>query len=148
MQITELHADAGQRTFAVILDTGDEAIASLREVAKTQGWTTGRFTAIGAFSRAVIAYFDWDTKSYLRIPIDEQVEVLTLSGDVSVDNGAPKVHAHVVLGTRDGSARGGHLLEGHVRPTLEVMVIESTAQLIRRRDPISGLDLIRDARAD
>jgi hypothetical protein len=134
----------GRRTFALIFDTGDEAMAGLSRFAREQRLTAAQFTAIGAFSRATIAYFDWESKEYQKILVEEQVEVLALTGDVSEEpDGTPKVHAHAVLGRRDGTTRGGHLMEGHVRPTLEVVLTESPAHLRRRHDPQSGLSLIR-----
>lgn len=143
MKSTQIHAAGGQRTFALVFDTGDEAMAGLKQFAQEQQLSAAQFTAIGAFQRATLAYFDWETKQYQKIPIDEQVEVLSLAGDVSEESdGQPKVHAHVVVGRRDGSTRGGHLLEGYVRPTLEVILTESPAHLRRRHDPGSGLSLI------
>ena len=97
-----------------------------------------QLTAIGAFSRVVVAYFDWDTKEYRHIPIDEQVEVLSLVGDISVEAGEPKVHAHVVVGKADATAHGGHLIEAHVRPTLEIVLTEMPRHLQRRFDRESG----------
>ena len=132
----------GQRTFAVVFDTGDEVAKGLLEFARLQHLAASQFTAIGAFSDAVIAYFRWDTRQYMHIPIPEQTEVLTCAGDVTVSDDGPQVHAHVVLGKSDGSAHGGHLIEAHVRPTLEVVLTESPAHLRRRRDQRSGLSLI------
>jgi|ERR1043166_855383 predicted DNA-binding protein with PD1-like motif len=132
----------GQRTFAVVFDTGDEVAKGLLEFARRQHLAASQFTAIGAFSDAVIAYFRWDTRQYMHIPIPEQTEVLTCAGDVTVSDDGPQVHAHVVLGKSDGSAHGGHLIEAHVRPTLEVVLTESPAHLRRRRDQRSGLSLI------
>ena len=130
-------------TWALVFDTGEEAFSLLSAWVRDQVVTAARLTAIGAFVRAVVGYFDWERKDYLRIPVDEQVEVLSLVGDVALDpDGAPVVHAHAVLGKRDGSTAGGHLLEGHVRPTLEVMLIESPAHLRKRHDPETGLALI------
>ena len=138
-----IHQADGQRTFAVVFDAGDEAMAGLKAFAREQRLSAAQFTAIGAFERATLAYFDWEAKRYLEIPIDEQVEVLTLAGDVSEEtDGSPKAHAHVVVGRRDGSTRGGHLLFGIVRPTLEVVVTDSPAHLRRRHDDRSGLSLI------
>jgi predicted DNA-binding protein with PD1-like motif len=135
---------AGQRTFAVVFETGDEAMEGLQAFARKEGLAGSRFTAIGAFGNAVLGYFDVDTRDYRRIPIAEQVEVLSLLGDVSLaPDGAPQVHAHVVVGKADGSAHGGHLLRATVRPTLEVMLIEEPAHLQRRFDPTSGIALIR-----
>lgn len=68
--------------------------------------------------------------------------MLALVGDVALDEGRPAVHAHAVVGRSDGAARGGHLLAGHVRPTLEVVLSESPAHLRKRYDPSSGLALI------
>jgi hypothetical protein len=105
--------------------------------------SAAEFTGIGAFSAAVLGYFDWQRKDYTRIPVDEQVEVLSLTGNIALADGEPKLHPHVVVGKADGSAHGGHLLEAHVRPTLELIVTESPAHLQRRSDPETGLALIR-----
>jgi predicted DNA-binding protein with PD1-like motif len=146
MKASLLDESAGGRTFMVVLATGDEAMTSLMSFAREHDVSAGHFTAIGAFSNAVVGYFDWEKKVYREIPISEQVEVLSLIGDISLADDTPshhpKVHAHVVLGTRDAAARGGHLLSGHVRPTLEVVVTESPRHLRRRYDRDSGLALI------
>jgi predicted DNA-binding protein with PD1-like motif len=135
------HSDRA-RTFVLVLDTGDEAVKSLTEFAKTQRVGASHFSAIGAFSTAVVAYFDWKTKKYQQLPITEQVEVLSLVGDIADDGGTPKIHAHVVLGKADATAHGGHLISGHVRPTLEIVLTETSPHLRRRFDPDSGLALI------
>lgn len=144
MDVKLLHEANGLRTFAVIFSTGDEPVSGLERFAGDHGVTAAQVTAIGAFSRATVGYFDWQRKDYQRIGIDEQVEVLTLAGNIAVKDGGrnPALHLHVVLGRRDGSACGGHLLEASVRPTLEVIVIESAAHLRRRTDPETGLALL------
>ena len=135
--------DAPERTIALILDRGDEVMSTLQRFAKEHSLTASRVSAIGAFESATLGYFNWDSKEYERISIDEQVEVLSLVGDVALDGDEPKVHAHVVLGLRNGQAMGGHLLEARVRPTLELMLVESPAHLRRVCDPVSGIPLIR-----
>jgi predicted DNA-binding protein with PD1-like motif len=101
-------------------------------------------TAIGAFSAAKLAFLDWESKAYQAIPVSEQVEVASLIGDIVLDpQGKPSVHAHAVLGRRNGAALAGHLLEGHVRPTLEVIVTESPTHLCKAKDAESGLALIK-----
>ncbi|HEY7335765.1 MAG TPA: PPC domain-containing DNA-binding protein [Bryobacteraceae bacterium] len=126
----------------VVFDTGDEVISGLTQLAKDRRITAGHFTAIGAFSDAGLGYFDWQKKDYLKNRVNEQVEVVSLVGDIAIDKGEPKVHAHAVLGKRDGSAMGGHLLEAHVRPTLELVLQTSPERLQRKFDPESGLALI------
>jgi predicted DNA-binding protein with PD1-like motif len=142
MKDTLLNEHGGLRTFAVVLDTGDEAMVALASFAEARQLRASQFTAIGAFSRVVVAYFEWDTKKYRRIPIGEQVEVLSLLGDITFEERTPKVHAHVVVGKADATAHGGHLLEGHVRPTLEIVLTETPAHLHRRFDPETGLTLL------
>lgn len=131
-----------EKTFAVIFQTDDEAMSGLTQFVTEQQIHAAQFTAIGAFHDATLAYFDWSTKKYKHIPIHEQVEVLSLVGDVALDDGKPKIHAHCVVGLSDGTTRGGHLIEAHVRPTLEVIMVESPAYLQRTYDKESGLTLI------
>jgi uncharacterized protein len=131
------------RVWIVVLDTGEEVKSSLVAFAGKEGVQNASFVALGAFEKAVLAYFDWQQKKYLDIPIEEQVEVITLVGDIVPDDeGASSLHAHTVLGRRDGSTRGGHLQKGYVRPTLEVTVTELPAHLTRHKHPDLGLALI------
>jgi predicted DNA-binding protein with PD1-like motif len=168
---------APERTVALVFERGDEVMSALKQFAREHDLAASRLTGIGAFESATLGYFDWERRDYLRIPVDEQVEVLTMVGDITLDvvlgyfdpaareykkipvteqvevlsllgvitldGEQPKVHAHVVLGRRDGSTLGGHLLEARVRPTLEVIVVDSPSHLRREHDPVSGLALIR-----
>ena len=142
MKTALLHEDNDLRTFVMVLGTGDEAIRTLALFAAENRLKASHFSAIGAFERAVVAYFDWDSKAYRNIPIDEQVEVLSMTGDITLEDRRPKVHAHVVLGKSDATAHGGHLVEGHVRPTLELLITELPRHLYRHHDQESGLALI------
>jgi predicted DNA-binding protein with PD1-like motif len=133
----------GQKIFAVILQAGDEVKDALIHFAKAEHITAASFTAIGAFERATVGWFDIQHKKYRPISVDEQVEMLSCIGDFSVTpDGEPQLHAHIVVGRSDGTTRGGHLLEAHVRPTFEAIVSESPAYLRRSFDPSSGLSLI------
>jgi uncharacterized protein len=136
-----LHQD-GQKTFVLVFAVGDEVVSKLTEFVREQGVGAANFTAIGAFSEATLGYFDWEAKEFQEIPMPEQVEVLALAGDVALEDDEPRVHAHVVVGLRDGTARGGHLLEARVRPTLELVLVQSPAHLRKRHDPATGLALI------
>lgn len=136
----------GQKTFALVFDKGDEVVGGLNGFATAQRLGAAHFTAIGAFSEVTLGYFERDRKDYKRMEVAEQVEVLSLIGDIALDQtGAPKVHAHVVVGLSDGQTRGGHLLAARVWPTLEVILVESPAFLRKRHDPDSGLALIDPA---
>jgi uncharacterized protein len=143
MQSRLLHEDHGKRTFAVVLETGDEAMACLQQFAIREQLAASQITAIGAMSGATLAFFDWESKTYRSIPVNEQVEVASLVGDIALGpDKTPSVHVHAVLGRRDGSAMAGHLQKGMVRPTLEIIVTESPAHLCKVKDESSGLALI------
>ena len=131
-----------ETTFALVFDKGDEPVEAITAFAREQQLTAAHFTGIGAFSDLVVGYFDRDRRDYERITIAEQVEVLSLVGDIALDEGKPRVHAHVVVGKADGSAHGGHLLEAHVWPTLEVILVQAPEPLRKRFDPETGLALI------
>ncbi|MGJ5070462.1 PPC domain-containing DNA-binding protein [Bradyrhizobium oligotrophicum] len=144
MQHKLLNDGGGLRTFAVVLQTGDEAMECLRRFAREARLEAAQITGIGAFEKMVLRYFDWGDREYLDNPVDEQVEVASLVGDVALaPDGVPSVHVHLVVGKRDGSAMAGHLGSGHVRPTLELIITETPAHLRKAHDPDSGLALIR-----
>ena len=131
-----------QRTWVVVCDTGDEVMEQLAEFAAAEALSAASIQGIGALSDVTLGYFDWEAKDYERVRLDEQVEVLSLLGDVALGDGTPQLHIHIVVGKRDGTAHGGHLMEGHVRPTLELVVTETPEHLRKRIDPVSGLALI------
>ena len=134
--------DADVVTYVVVCDPGDEAVAALNQFARAEDLEAAQITAVGAFSRATVGWFDRVAKDYRRIQIDEQCEVLSLIGDVAEGRDGPIVHIHVVLGLADGTTRGGHLLEGRVFPTLEVIVTETPALLRKVMNPDIGIALI------
>jgi uncharacterized protein len=135
-------SESGEKVFAVVFEKGEEVVEGLTSFVGDRFLTGGHFTAIGAFRDVVLGYFDRDRKEYKRIPLSEQVEVLDLSGDIALGETLPRIHAHVVVGKSDGTAWGGHLLEAHVWPTLEVVIHESSNYLKRVYDPETGLALI------
>lgn len=142
MRSALLHTASDQRTFALILDKGDEVVETVTAFARREGLRGSHLTAIGAFRDVTLGYFERDRKQYRKIHLPEQVEVLSLLGDVAVGEDGPTLHAHVVVGKSDGAACGGHLVEAHVWPTLEVVLVESPRYLERRPDPETGLSLI------
>jgi uncharacterized protein len=143
MQSRLINQAGRQRTFVVVLNSGDEVMACLNRFVEQEKIEAAQFSAIGALRSAALGYFDWETKDYQRIPVDEQVEVASFTGDVAVGpDEKPALHIHCVLGCRGGRAVAGHLLEGHVRPTLEVVLTDSPVHLRKRHDPESGLALI------
>lgn len=133
---------AEKTTYALIFDSGDNAVDLLKSFASDHQLKASSFKAIGAFSEATLGYFDFEKKDYIKIPVNEQVEVLSFLGDVAMYENKPAVHVHVVLGKRDGAAIGGHLMNATVHPTLEVIIEETPSYLRKKVDKESGLPLI------
>jgi predicted DNA-binding protein with PD1-like motif len=143
MQSRIVSDDPGGEVHIVILDSGEEAFAALTRFANEARITAASITAIGAFERATVGWFDFASKTYKEIEVNEQCEVLSAIGDIAVgDDGKASLHIHIVLGLSDGSTRGGHLLAGMVRPTLEVVVTEVPAKLRRKKRADLGIALI------
>lgn len=134
--------DADVVTYVVVCDPGDEAVSALAQFARSEQLEASQVAAVGGFEQATVGWFDRAARQFRRIPVDEQCEVLSLIGDVADGPDGPVLHAHVVLGLSDGTTRGGHLLEGRVFPTLEVVVTETPARLRRVMRSDIGLALI------
>lgn len=138
-----LQESDGRRTYVLVFDIDEEVSRGLLDFARDHALGGSHFTAIGAFQDVVLGYWDWEAREYRENRLDEQVEVVSLIGNIALlPDGGPRVHAHVVVGRRDGSAWGGHLLTAHVRPTLEVVLTELPEHLRRRYDERTGLALI------
>ena len=138
----QLIRDGDAKEYAVIFAKGDEAFSGLMEFAEKYHVTSGHLTAIGALSRATLGWFDLQKKMYRKIPIDEQVEVLSMIGDFALYEGKPALHTHMTVGHRDGRASGGHVIEAVVSPTLEVFVTVDPVALEKKYDPETGLTVI------
>jgi hypothetical protein len=142
VKIRQLDDTDGRRTFVLVCDRGDDPVEALTAAAKRFDLRAASLTGIGAFAAVTLGFFDHARRDYRRRVIREQVEVLSLIGNVALDRGEPRVHAHIVVGRSDGAALDGHLLGGAVEPTLEITLVEAPAILRRRTDPATGLALI------
>jgi predicted DNA-binding protein with PD1-like motif len=134
--------DADVVTYVVVCDPGDEAVAALTQFARAERLEASQVTAVGGFERATVGWFDRAARTFRHIPVDEPSEVLSLIGDVAEAEDGPSLNLHVVLGLSDGTTRGGHLIEGRVFPTLEVVVTEAPAELRKVMRPDLGVALI------
>jgi uncharacterized protein len=142
MQVQLLSRGEQTKEYAVIFGEGDEAFSGLLAFAQKYHVTSAHFTAIGGLSRATLAWFDPTREMFKKISINGQVEVLAMIGDIALYQGKPVVHTHMVVGSSDGTTRGGHVLAAYVFPTLEVMVTVDPIAMQKRLDPENGLTLI------
>jgi uncharacterized protein len=142
MKVRLLSESAGLKNYAIVFAKGDEVTSGLTDFARQYQVKSARFTAIGAFSNATVAWFDDSRKQFKLIPIKEQVELVSMIGDVALSNNKPAVHTHVALASSDGTVRGGHLIEARVFPTLELFLTAYTTPLEKKLDESTGLMLI------
>jgi hypothetical protein len=142
MKVQLLSDSGGQKEYAVIFSTGDDAYTGLRDFAQKYQVTSAHFTAIGAIDDATLGWFDPSRKLYKLMPFTGQMEVAAMIGDIAVYQGKPFIHTHAVLSLPDGSTRAGHVVKLVVRPTLEVMVTVDPKGMQRQFDPMTDLNLI------
>jgi uncharacterized protein len=133
-----------ERMFVLMLEAGDEVVGVLENFARKHKISGGQITGIGSLADVAIGHFDWKNKRYKKtLEIRQHVQVLSLTGDIAQDKGRPRVVCYVVVAKQDGNVYGGHLMQAHVRPLLEVVIMEASQLYQRRYDHDSGLALLR-----
>ncbi len=142
MKASILHHEPGRRTFVLVFDPGDAFLQPMIEFVRRYEIAGASFTGLGALSEATLAWFDPSDGQYKPFHVAEQVECVSMVGNVSWMNNKPFIHAHCVLGKRDGSSLCGHVKELKALPTLELTLVEHGTRLHRRRRPDTGFALI------
>src|ERR1700722_4760718 len=106
MQSKLVSSEADKRTFVLVLDSSDEAFPMITAFAERERISGASVTALGAFEHAKVGWFDLESKQYHPIHVNEQAEVLSIIGDIAMDDSAtPTLHIHAVLGLKDGTTR-------------------------------------------
>lgn len=125
------------------LAKGDDLVKALENCAQEHGITLGEVSAIGAVSQARVGYYNQAERKYYFLDLARPLEILALTGNISLKDGKPMVHAHVTLSDHDGRAFGGHLAEGTLVFACEFTLQEyqSTTALVRQMDAPTGLFL-------
>lgn len=145
MQAKLIKDTAGEQVYSIIFYKDDDVMSGLTDFAIAHKVSDAHFTAIGAVSSATLAWLDIPKKMYRRIAVTQQVEVVSLIGDIAVFNGVPVVHMHAVLCKSDGSTVAGHVFELITNPTVEVFMTVNTTPLRKKADDASGMKLIDPA---
>jgi predicted DNA-binding protein with PD1-like motif len=141
MKVKLISESNGVKNYAVIFAKEDEVLSGINDFARKYKVTSARFTAVGALKGVTTGWLDLKKKMYKLNPINEQVELTSLIGDIGLYNGNPAVHSHITIGLPDGTARGGHLIEAHVNPTVELFVTVFPTTLEKTLDPETDLKL-------
>ncbi len=138
MQFQRLSEDR----FQLRLERDDELIDSLTRFAKREQIMFATFTGLGAASSARLAFFDPEEKQYETHDLEQHLEVVSLTGNISMRDGAPFVHVHAGLGQRDLFVIGGHVMALVARPTIEIALTTDQVEIVRLPDEDSGLALL------
>jgi hypothetical protein len=142
MKVRLLGENHGAKNYVIVLAKGDEVMSGLTDFARQNKVGSAGFTAIGAFSHATVAWFDDGRKAFKLNPINQQVELVSMTGDIALSGDQPAVHAHVAVASPDGMVKGGHLIEAYVFPTLELFLSVYPTALHKELDDTTGLKLI------
>ena len=134
--------DGANKTYCLVFAEGDEILSGLKEFAVKYKITSAQITGIGDASSARFGWYDKSRKMFKVNELHTFGEITSLIGDITLYNGNPVVHVHANLGTEDGLVHGGHLLEGIVNPTLQLMVTVYPVPLYKKMDEGSGILII------
>lgn len=131
-----------KRTVIGQLPYGADLLEGLTQIVQRERIRLGRIQAIGATTHAIIAYYDQTVKAYNSMEFPGGMEILNLGGNVSIRDGQPFVHVHVLLGDPQGMVFGGHVMPGTKIWALEVFIEEYEGEdLVRAKDERTGLFL-------
>ncbi|MFY9689486.1 MAG: DUF296 domain-containing protein [Candidatus Acidiferrales bacterium] len=122
MRVQQLPSN-GSRTFEVTFGSGDEVMSGLTEFADKNHITSGYFTGIGGLSTATLGWGDPQKGGVKTIPVTDKCELASMLGNILLLRGKVYVHAHAVVSFSDGSTKGGHLVDAHANPFVEVFVV-------------------------
>lgn len=104
------------------LDHGVDLLEELTDICRENDIRLGRVEAIGAVRKARLAYYDQHTFEYRFFSIDKPLEIVTLTGNISLKDGKPFVHAHIALADKTGAVFGGHLASGTIVFACETII--------------------------
>ena len=121
---------------------GADLLEEITEICRKQGIRLGRVEALGAVKRACLGFYDQQKREYRLFTLDQSLEMTNLTGNISLKDGHPIVHAHITLSDDTGKAYGGHLAHGTIVFACELMIQAFTSQVFERGiDQETGLPL-------
>ncbi|MHA2362521.1 MAG: PPC domain-containing DNA-binding protein [Candidatus Hodarchaeales archaeon] len=129
-------------TFILRLDKGETIIETLQKFLEEKEINGGFFTGLGAVNQIILRYFDQNENKYYEKTFNEDLEVTSLIGNITMFQGKPAIHSHIVLGNKEFQSISGHFTEGTVGATLEVILIKREFGVIRKLNENLGLNLL------
>lgn len=131
------------KTHIIRLEKGEELVEQVTNYCRDKKIYAGWVQGLGAGSHSAISYYDINKKQYLQNEIKRNFEILNLTGNISIFEKKPTLHAHVTLGFSDQTTLGGHLHNLHISGTGEIIINELDGEITREKDADTGLSLLR-----
>jgi len=138
-----MFSQLGSRDFVLRLEAGDDILECLQGFAERKRLRAAAFEGIGSLNKAKLGHYDFKTKEYTYEVFDDDLEILSLEGNISTLDQEPLPHAHVTLGRRDFSVIGGHLDQGSLANMVEIVVQKLPGRLVKAKDEKIGLNLLQ-----
>ena len=129
------------RAFLGRLPEGGDIVQSLTVFCQEEEIRAGWISAIGTVRWASLGYFEQETQSYKRIPVEEEMEIISCQGNVSLKGDEPFVHLHISLSGPEGEMISGHLFESEIFVGEFYLQEMEGPDLVRKPDSQSGLSL-------
>jgi len=120
------------KIFMGSINYGTDLLEELENICVEKGIQLGHIEALGAVQKACIGYYDQKSREYGYNTLENPHEILTLSGNVSIKDEKPMVHAHIVLADGKGRACGGHLAAGTVVFACEFLIYSFKGKVLKR----------------
>jgi len=129
------------RSLLARLDHGAEMIGQIADLARERRIKAAAISAIGALTRADLGFYDQAGREYMVRAVEGPVEIASCTGNISLLEGEPFVHAHAVLADSSGHILAGHLVRGTIFAAELYLNELAQADLNRAHDSQTGLKL-------
>lgn len=132
--------------YLIRFDTGEEVMGGLKDFCTSHAIFAGNFSALGAAKKVIVAYYDLEKKIYIDTVLNEDVEIVGVTGNIATKDGAVAVHGHGSFSNKTAAATSGHIKELVVSATCEVTLFAFKGKLVREPDEKTGLNLLASVR--
>lgn len=130
-------------TFIIRILRGEEAVQEIINFCEEKNINAGWVSGLGACDKTELSYYDLAKKEYIKKTVDEECELLNLTGNIAFADGKRMLHAHVTLGRSDYSTIGGHVHSMRISGTGEIYITKLDAHFERELDEETGLKLLK-----
>ena len=141
MRYKLLSTNGTTKTYIVVLYRGDDILSGMTDFATKENIQFAQINGVGAISSGRLGSYDRDKQMYHIFPVKQQAEIVSFVGNIGIFNGKQVVHVHMSVSQSDGVMRGGHLFNGIVWPTLEIMVTADPTAVYKAREDETGFVL-------